>query len=65
MTHDEALLKLLAIEPERKEVLLQVTGWPADETLAVIRRLVSQRRIRFGRDRRTDPRMYRATGVQA
>lgn len=42
MTRDEALLKLLSIEPERRDRLHHITGWPAGETEAVLDRLERQ-----------------------
>lgn len=39
MTRDEAMLKLLTIEPERLERIVQITGWGRDETIATLRRL--------------------------
>lgn len=47
MTRDEALLKLLAVEPDTKDQILRVTGWPTDETLAVLERLCEQRRVSY------------------
>ena len=34
MTRDEALLKLLAVEPDTKDQILRVTGWDAEGLLA-------------------------------
>jgi hypothetical protein len=48
MTRDEALLKLLAVEPETRDQLIIVTGWPADETVAVLDRLLEQKRVGYG-----------------
>lgn len=47
MTRDEALLKLLAVEPETKDRLIVCTGWPKDETIAVLARLLAQRRVTY------------------
>lgn len=47
MTREEALLKLLAVEPDTKDQILRVTGWPADETLAVLESLREQRRVSY------------------
>jgi hypothetical protein len=47
MTREEALLKLLAVEPETKDRLIVVTGWPADETVATLDRLVNERRVTY------------------
>lgn len=52
MTHEEALLKLLAIEPETKDGLIVVTGWPPQETLATLRSLSKQKLIAYGREGR-------------
>lgn len=45
MTRDEALLKLLAIEPERRDRLHHITGWPAGETEATLQRLEAARLV--------------------
>jgi hypothetical protein len=42
MTRDEALLKLIALEPITRSALLVVTGWPTAETLASAQRLLRQ-----------------------
>lgn len=47
MTHDQAMLKLLAIEPECREVLEHVTGWPKAETHASLQRLLHQGAITY------------------
>lgn len=47
MTREETLLKLLAVEPETKDRLLLVTGWPAEETEAVLQKLVAQRLVTY------------------
>lgn len=47
MTREEAMLKLLAIEPETKPRLLMVTGWPTEETEQTLRRLMEQGRISY------------------
>lgn len=47
MTRTEALLKLLAVEPETKDRIIVATGWPADETAAVLDGLVRDRRVTF------------------
>lgn len=49
MTRDEALLKLLAVEPETKDGLILATGWEPRETLAVLERLMQQKRVGYGR----------------
>lgn len=40
MTREETLLKLLAVEPERRDEILKATGWPHDEAGAVLDQLV-------------------------
>lgn len=54
MTRDEAMLKLLAVEPECMEALKSVTGWPKDETHATVQRLVARGAITYwhGKHRR-------------
>lgn len=47
MTREEALLKLLAVEPETKDRLIVVTGWPTEETVSVLDRLVNERRVTY------------------
>jgi hypothetical protein len=42
VNRDDALLKLLAVEPEYRSNLILVTGWPADETEATLDGLVSR-----------------------
>lgn len=39
MTREEALLKLLMLEPERHDNLRRITGWPPPEMDAVLHRL--------------------------
>jgi predicted Rossmann fold nucleotide-binding protein DprA/Smf involved in DNA uptake len=39
MTRDEALLKLIALEPIRRDEIARVTGWPPEETSATLERL--------------------------
>ena len=48
MTREEALLKLLAVEPETKDQIILATGWPAEETVAVLEKLLSERRVGYG-----------------
>lgn len=48
MTREDALLKLLAVEPETKDQIIIVTGWPADETAAVLEKLVAEKRVGYG-----------------
>jgi predicted Rossmann fold nucleotide-binding protein DprA/Smf involved in DNA uptake len=47
MTRDEALLKLLAVEPETRDRLIVVTGWPVEETVATLERLVNEGRATY------------------
>jgi hypothetical protein len=48
MTREEALLKLLAVEPETRDRLIVVTGWPAEETAAVLDKLLAEKRVGYG-----------------
>lgn len=48
MTREECLLKLLALEPETLDQIIVVTGWPADETGALLDRLVSEHKVGYG-----------------
>ena len=45
MTRDDALLKLLQVEPVTKQELFVVTGWPLDETRQVLDRLIDQGKV--------------------
>lgn len=47
MTRDEAMLKLLAVEPETRDRLIDITGWPMEETTGVLDRLVAQKRVTY------------------
>ncbi len=47
MTRSEALLKLLAIEPETRDQIIVITGWPAEETAAVLDALVAQHQVSY------------------
>jgi hypothetical protein len=47
MTRDEALLKLLALEPETETVLVQVTGWGEEETRSILDKLVQDGRASY------------------
>lgn len=47
MTREDALLKLLAVEPETRPRLIVVTGWPAEETSAVLDKLVAEKRVTY------------------
>lgn len=47
MTRTEALLKLLAVEPETKDRLIVVTGWPAEETSALLEDLLHDKRVGY------------------
>lgn len=49
MTREEALLKLLSVEPETKDQIVLITGWPAEETVAVLDKLVREHRVGYGR----------------
>jgi hypothetical protein len=46
MTREEAMLKLLAIEPERQDRLVQICGWGEGDTLDVLAALKAAGRIR-------------------
>lgn len=46
MTREQAMLKLLAIEPERRDRIRRITGWPPGESDRVLRRLERAGRIR-------------------
>lgn len=48
MSREEVLLKLLAIEPETRDRLIMVTGWPAEETSAVLDKLLAQKLVGYG-----------------
>jgi hypothetical protein len=60
VTRDEAMLKLLDVEPARRGEIVLATGWPAAETCAVLDRLVHERRITYAH--RGGSRWY-ATGA--
>jgi hypothetical protein len=45
VTRTEALLKLLALEPETRDQIIVITGWPAEETEAVLDHLVATGQI--------------------
>lgn len=45
MNRSEALLKLLALEPETRDQIIVITGWPAEETAAVLDALVATRQV--------------------
>ena len=47
MTHAEALLKLLSLEPETRSRLIAVTGWDAEETEATLDTLVAQGKVTY------------------
>lgn len=47
MTRDEALLKLLSLEPETKPRLLVVTGWDTEETESVLRGLIEAGKVTY------------------
>jgi hypothetical protein len=48
MTRDEALLKLLAVEPETRDQIILATGWPTEETNAVLDKLLREKRVGYG-----------------
>lgn len=48
MTREDALVKLLSIEPETQDRIIMITGWPADETVAVLQKLVQEKRVGYG-----------------
>lgn len=48
MTRDDALLKLLALEPESRTSIAQITGWPPGESDQVLDRLLKSRRVTYG-----------------
>jgi hypothetical protein len=39
---EQVLIKLLAIEPDTRDQLIKATGWDADETTAILDRLVAR-----------------------
>jgi hypothetical protein len=45
VTRTEALLKLLELEPETRDQIIVITGWPAEETEAVLDHLVATGQI--------------------
>lgn len=47
MTREEALLKLLAVEPETKPRLIVVTGWAMEDTEATLDKLVRDGRVTY------------------
>jgi hypothetical protein len=47
MTRDEALIKLLSIEPEMRSQIVLATGWGVDETLRRLDTLVAQGRVTY------------------
>ena len=47
MTREEALYKLLALEPVKKVDLIQVTGWPVDETERTLKTLMDEGRVTY------------------
>ncbi len=48
MSREDALEKLLRVEPETRDRLILITGWPLDETIAVLDSLVKQKRVGYG-----------------
>jgi hypothetical protein len=47
MTRSEALLKLLALEPETRARLIVITGWDADGRKAVLDTLVAEGKVTY------------------
>jgi predicted Rossmann fold nucleotide-binding protein DprA/Smf involved in DNA uptake len=47
MTRDEALYKLIAIEPATDSELIRCTGWPPEETRNALQRLREAGRIGY------------------
>jgi hypothetical protein len=64
MTREEAMLKLLAMEPETRDRLIVITGWPADETIAVLDQLMTQKRVSYSTGASHGRRVYFANGAQ-
>lgn len=60
MTREDALLKLLALEPETRSRLIVVTGWLADETDATLTALVKAGKVTYrnGSHGATGERLY-------
>ena len=47
ITREEAMLKLLALEPERQDRIVQITGWGEGATLEVLEALRKQGRVDY------------------
>lgn len=47
MTREDALLKLLAVEPATRDQILVVTGWPTPDTAAVLDSLVEAGHVTY------------------
>jgi len=47
MTKEEALFKLLALEPETRPRLIAVTGWDAEETESTLDKLVKDGKVTY------------------
>jgi hypothetical protein len=60
MSRDEALLKLLALEPETRARLIVVTGWDSEDTEAVLDTLVAEGKVTYrnGHHGATGERLY-------
>jgi hypothetical protein len=58
MTRDEALLKLLAVEPETKIGLIVATGWGEAETASVLKDLMAQGKVGYRNGRHAATRIY-------
>lgn len=65
MTREEALLKLLKLEPETKPRLLVVTGWRTEETEETLDRLMREGLVTYrnGMHGATGERLYFARAV--
>jgi hypothetical protein len=58
-----ALSKLLAIEPETKDRLINITGWPVPQTEAVLKSLIDAGQVSWRNMHMS--RFYFTTGSQA
>jgi hypothetical protein len=54
MTRSEALLKLLALEPETRARLIVVTGWDSEDTEAVLDTLVAEGKVTYRNGKQGD-----------
>lgn len=62
MTREDAMLKLLALEPASMDELVRVTGWGVYATREVVAGLVRERRVTSSIHWST--RVYRIAGTQ-